>query len=132
MVMLELIKLLLIEIRVVILNLSNLTTSEGLNEEFNSESYQYTLNTKAHNLTITPTVRNEYASYKIYDINGDIVDNDINLITGSNIYMIIVTAEDNTTSTYNLVINRLDNNIATIDSLGITTNETFDKNTFKL
>ena len=110
--------------------LSNLTTSEGLNEEFNSESYQYTLNTKAHNLTITPTVRNEYASYKIYDINGDIVDNDINLITGSNIYMIIVTAEDNTTSTYNLVINRLDNNIATIDSLGITTNETFDKNTF--
>ena len=44
--------------------------------------------------------------------------------------MIIVTAEDNTTSTYNLVINRLDNNIATIDSLGITTNETFDKNTF--
>ena len=44
--------------------------------------------------------------------------------------MIIVTAEDNTTSTYNLVVNRSDNNIATIDSLGITTNETFDKNTF--
>ncbi len=110
--------------------LSNLTTSEGLNEEFNSESYQYTLNTKAHNLTITPTVRNEYASYKILDINGDIVDNDVNLITGSNIYMIIVTAENGTTSTYNLVVNRSDNNIATIDSLGITTNETFDKNTF--
>lgn len=110
--------------------LSNLTTSEGLNEAFDPESYQYTLDTKAHNLTITPTVRNEYASYKILDINGDTVSNDVDLITGTNIYMIIVTAEDNTTSTYNLVVNRSDNNIATIDSLGITTNETFDKNTF--
>lgn len=110
--------------------LSNLTTSEGLNETFNPDSYQYTLNTKEHKLTITPTVRNKFASYKIYDINGDIVENEVDLITGTNIYMIIVTAENGTTSTYNLVVTRTNRSIATIDSLGINVTPTFDKNTF--
>ena len=110
--------------------LSNLTTSEGINETFSPDNYQYTVDTKEHELTIMPTVRNPFASYKIYDINGDMVSDTVNLTTGQNIYMIIVTAQDSSTTTYNLIINRTAKNIATIEELGLEVEPTFDKNTF--
>ena len=110
--------------------LSNLTTSEGINETFSSDSYQYTLSTKEHKITITPTLSSKYSSYKIYDINGDVVSNEVELTTGQNIYMIIVEAENGTTTTYNLVVDRSAKDIATIDSLGIDVTPIFNKNNF--
>ena len=111
-------------------SLSNLTTNLGINEEFSKDNYQYTLDTKEHEVTIIPTVNNKFASYKIYDINGDIVEDKVTLETGQNMYMIVVTAEDESTSTYSLIINRTPKNIATIEKLGLDVYPTFDKNTF--
>lgn len=111
--------------------LSSLNTSIELNEEFLSDIYQYTISTVLHELDITPIVDNELATYKITDSDGNILSNKVELATGVNTYIIIVTAEDETTSTYNLVVTRSNNNVATIDSLGFDVEPIFDKNTFE-
>ena len=46
--------------------------------------------------------------------------------------MIIVEAENGTTTTYNLVVDRSAKDIATIDSLGIDVTPTFNKNNFEI
>ena len=112
-------------------SLSNLTTNLGINEQFSKDNYQYSLDTQEHELTIIPTLSSKFASYEIYDINGDIVSCDVNLITGQNMFMIVVTAENETTSTYSLTVNRTPKNIATIEELGIEVTPTFNKNNFE-
>jgi len=111
--------------------LKALNTNLGLNEIFDPEVYQYSINTTEHFIDINPVVRNEYATYVIYDINGDEVTEDAELITGTNMYMIIVTAQNGTMSTYSLVVNRTPKDIATIDELGIDVSPEFNKNTFE-
>lgn len=110
--------------------LSNLTTSAGINETFSPDTNQYTATTSEHEITITPTPRNKFATYVIYNSNGDVVEGKVQLETGTNVFMIIVTAEDGTTGLYNLIVNRTRKNIATIDELGFDVTPSFNKNSF--
>ncbi len=111
--------------------LSSLTTNEGLNETFDPEKLDYTLNTKSHEITILPVVRDKHSSYKILDSNNnEITDGKVKLVTGDNRYSIVVTAEDLSTTTYTLTVTRTKNNVATIESVGFGTTPKFDKNTF--
>lgn len=111
--------------------LSSLSINETtLNELFNSGTTHYTASV-ANNIkqvTINATANDAKAK----SVTGTGV---VNLNTGSNTVNIVVTAEDNTSTTYTVVIDRAKSMNANLKSLGLsggyTLNETFDKDTLE-
>lgn len=110
-------------------SLSSLSLVGGtLNETFNKEVLNYTANV-LNNVT-SVTINATASDVKAKSVSGLGVKN---LNTGDNRFEIVVTAEDNTTKTYVVVINRALSDNANLKRLelsdGYTFNESFNKNT---
>jgi len=109
-------------------SLASLSISEtALNETFQKNLYHYTASV-ANNVS-TVTINATASSPNAKSITGV---GPVNLKTGDNTVQVVVTAEDNTTSTYTIVIHRAKNNNAYLSSLsvsgGYTLDQTFNKN----
>lgn len=110
-------------------SLSSLSINETpLNETFNKVITNYTANVanNVEQVTINATATDS----KVKSITGTGV---VKLKTGDNTINIVVTAEDNTQTTYTIIINRAKSMNANLKSLtlsgGYTFNEEFNKNT---
>ena len=102
-----------------------------INENFVSTVYNYTYTTTEHEVTITPVLSDElHATYKIFNVDYDEVSNKVSLNTGSNVFLIQVTAEDGTVLIYNYVVTRNPKDIATIESVSFETSPKIDKDNF--
>ncbi len=109
-------------------SLSSLSIKEtSLNETFQRDLLVYTANVpnNVNQVTINATASDEHAK----SVTGTGV---VKLNTGNNTVRITVTAEDNTTTTYTIVITRAKSNNANLTSLTLSDsynlNETFNKN----
>lgn len=109
-------------------SLSSLSIKEtSLNETFQRDLLVYTANVpnNVNQVTINATASDEHAK----SVTGTGV---VKLNTGNNTVRVTVTAEDNTTTTYTIVITRARSNNANLTSLTLSDsynlNETFNKN----
>ena len=110
-------------------SLSSLSLTGGsLNETFQKTLLNYTA-TVPNNITQV-TVNATATSAAAKSVTGTGV---VNLTTGDNTVNVVVTAEDNTTTTYTIVITRAKSTNANLSDItlsgGYTLNETFNKNT---
>ncbi|WCN37300.1 cadherin-like beta sandwich domain-containing protein [Aneurinibacillus uraniidurans] len=116
-------------------NLSTLTLSAGiLTPNFDSSTTTYTasVGNSTSNITVTPTVANPTATVKV---NGATVTSgsssgSIPLNEGSNTIMLVVTAQDGTTKTYQVTVTRsLNANLSTLTLSAGTLTPNFDSST---
>lgn len=108
-------------------SLASLSLNEAsLNETFNKGIFSYTA-TVANNVNQV-TVNAIASSTAAKSVTGTGV---VNLQTGPNTIQVVVTAEDNTTSTYEIIVNRAKSSNAYLTSIalsnGYNLKETFDK-----
>lgn len=108
-------------------SLASLSINEAiLNEQFNKNSYHYTASV-ANNVDQI-TVNATASSLKAKKVEGTGI---VNLNTGENRVLVTVTAEDNTTSTYEIIVTRAKSSNAYLTNIvlsnGYTFNETFNK-----
>ena len=92
-------------------DLSGLTLSSGmLSPAFGADTTNYTANVEnnVNSLTVTPTVADGHAAVTVNDVpvTSGAASAALPLITGSNEITILVTAQDNTTKTYKVVVTR--------------------------
>ena len=101
-----------------------------LNESFSPSVKNYTasVSNSVTQITVNATANDEKAK----SVTGTGV---VNLHTGDNVVNVVVTAEDNTTSTYKITVNRAKSTNAYLKSIGLsggyTLNPTFDKDTIE-
>lgn len=112
-------------------SLKSLSIKEALlNEAFSKEKTSYTasVDNKVDEINVIATANDD----KVKSITGT---GNIKLKTGDNTINIVVTAEDNTTTTYTIIVNRaksLNANLTSISlSNGYSLNETFSKDTLE-
>lgn len=108
-------------------SLASLSINEAiLNEPFNKDNYHYTASV-ANNVDQI-TVNATASSLKAKKVEGTGI---VNLNTGENRVLVTVTAEDNTTSTYEIIVTRAKSSNAYLTNIvlsnGYTFNETFNK-----
>ena len=108
-------------------SLASLSINEAiLNEQFNKDNYHYTASV-ANNVDQI-TVNATASSLKAKKVEGTGI---VNLNTGENRVLVTVTAEDNTTSTYEIIVTRAKSSNAYLTNIalsnGYTFNETFNK-----
>lgn len=109
-------------------SLASLSIKEtALNEVFQKNQYQYTASVANNVSTVTIN-----ATASCPNAKGVTGLGPVSLKTGDNTFQVVVTAEDNTTSTYVITIHRAKNNNAYLKSLsvsgGFTLDQTFNKN----
>jgi hypothetical protein len=126
-------------------SLKDLTTSEGINEKFDSTVLEYSRETYSSEITIIPTLNNSKSHYEIYDSEGNKLesnkvelkasdgstdDEDADHLKKYNVFTIKVISEAGNPyiTDYKLTITRVRSNVATIDTFGFDVNETYDKN----
>jgi len=108
-------------------SLSSLSIKETtLNETFQKNLYHYTASV-ANNIS-TVTINATASCKNAKSVTGV---GPVNLKTGDNTVRVVVTAEDNTTSTYTIIINREKNNNAYLSNLSVSggyrLDQTFNK-----
>lgn len=108
-------------------SLASLSINEAiLNEQFNKDNYHYTASV-ANNVDQI-TVNATASSLKAKKVEGTGI---VNLNTGENRVLVTVTAEDNTTSTYEIIVTRAKSSNAYLTNIvlsnGYTFNEPFNK-----
>lgn len=108
-------------------NLKSLSAKEGtFNEKFDKDTTDYSLTVEAHkkSLTINAVPEDDTATY--------VIKNNANFRIGKNTVSVVVTAEDGTVKTYNIVVNKEgsdDNLLKAINSSEGTVSPTFNSNT---
>ncbi|MFJ5714065.1 beta strand repeat-containing protein [Neobacillus sp. NPDC093127] len=105
-------------------DLSNLTISNGtLSPDFNSGTTSYTVSVPndVKNMAFIPTVSGDFAKVTVNGrgVESGSASNPINLGTGDNTITIVVTAQDGTTKTYNITVNRAKSSNADLSKLTI-------------
>ena len=112
--------------------LSDLDVSCGYTPEFASDVFSYSGETHDKTVVITPTVSNEWATYKIFDsMDNEYTNTDnITLNVGENQFRIEVTAENGDKLDYFVTIERILNKNPNLSSITISNHSiNFDKDT---
>lgn len=111
--------------------LSNISLDGTTITGFNKNTTSYTVNVEHNVNSIVLAATTEWvgAGMVMTDENGDAVDGNLSLKSGINKYTITVTAEDGTTKSYTVIINKKLSNDSSLKSLSILEtilNETFE------
>ena len=112
-------------------DLKSLSVSTGYTPEFDKETFVYESTTHDSNATISATLSNEWASYKVVDdMENEYVDGRVVLNVGLNKFKIITTAENGDHLTYEIDIERVLNKNPNVSGISISSGSiNFDKDT---